>query len=115
MNFSAGMGPASMEQSSVTECTTVLTTVTRQAVSKVCTKQHCVPCAWFYKTAGELQKEEACTAPLCHNRLLPAESCKPFWQWGCLGEMVVLTRQTARLEKFLASYSVFCLISSYFC
>lgn len=76
MNSSAGMGPASMEQSSVTKCTTVLTTVTRQAVSKVRSEQHYVPCAQFCKSARALwplQKEKACVAPLCHDRLLPAE------------------------------------------
>lgn len=25
---------------------------------------------------------------------VPVESFKPFWQWGCLGEMIVLTLQT---------------------
>jgi len=35
MNSSVAMGLVSMEQSSVTRCTTVLTTATRQAASKV--------------------------------------------------------------------------------
>jgi len=44
---------------------------------------------------------------LCATTGCFLQSCKPFWQWGCLGEMIVLARQTARLEKFLASYSTF--------
>lgn len=84
-------------------------------------KQRCAPRARVCKPVRApwpLQREEACVAPPCHDGLLPAERFQPFWQQGCLGEMIVLTRQTARLEKFLASYSslmFICLIPSHFC
>jgi len=68
-------------------------------------RQPCTPHALWCKPARAvwpLERGEACAAPLGHSRLLPLERFKPFWQWGYLGEMVVLTRQTACLGKFLA-------------
>lgn len=70
MNFSVEMGPVSMEQSSVTRCTTVLTTVTRLAVSKVGTGAPRTPWGKSARAVWPLEREEACAAPLGCAKLL---------------------------------------------
>lgn len=60
MNFSVVMGPVSMEQSSVTRCTTVQTTVTRLAVSKVSTGAPLTLWGESARAVWPLEREEAC-------------------------------------------------------
>lgn len=76
MNSNVVMGPVSMEQSSVTRCVTVLTTVTRPAVSKVGTDGSVLLVLHGVNLPGlrGLWKgEEACAAPLGHAKLLPVQ------------------------------------------
>lgn len=73
MNFSVAMGPVSMEQSSVTRCTTVLTSVTRPAVSKVGTGAPHTPWGESARAVWPLEREEAYAAPLGRAKLFPVQ------------------------------------------
>lgn len=97
MNSNVVMGPVSMEQSSVTRCVTVPTTVTRPAVSKVGTDGSVLLVLHGVNLPG-LRGLWKGKRPVLLLWAMPScflYSFKPFWQWDCLGEMIVLTTQTA--------------------